>query len=318
MSTASTLLLAMTLALNASAAEPKIIVPANGVPPVGPYAPGLDAGDYIYISGQGVRDSKSQMPEGIEAQTRQCIGNVRGILEAAGLTLDHVVSVQLFIADLKNLPAIEKIYVAAFTKNPPRVTLGVARMPTDTTVEITVVAKRDTTKPGDRIYLPAVYGSTEAEARTLLNAELRKSRLTARDVIFTNHYAVGSDAPGLIPVNALPNAATHAIFAIAAVPAKEPSKTLAFCEVLASDPTGTVEQQTTSVFGKMKSCLESKGMTLANIVATNVYVDDISDFAKMNGVYATYFPVQKPTRTTIQPALPRKNSLVRLSAVAAR
>jgi 2-iminobutanoate/2-iminopropanoate deaminase len=315
MSTASTLLLAMTLALNASAAEPKIIVPANGVPPVGPYAPGLDAGDYIYISGQGVRDSKSQMPEGIEAQTRQCIGNVRGILEAAGLTLDHVVSVQLFIADLKNLPAIEKIYAAAFTRNPPRVTLGVARMPTDTTVEITVVAKRDTTKPGDRIYLPAVYGSTAAEAHTRLDAELKKAGLTAKNLIFTNHYAVGSDAPGLIPVNALPNGATHAIFAIAAT---QPSKTLAFCEVLASDPTGTVEQQTTSVFGKMKSCLESKGMTLANIVVTNVYVDDINDFAKMNGVYATYFPVQKPTRTTIQPALPRKGTLIRLSAVATR
>ena len=315
MSNAITLLLAMSFALNASPSEPKIIVPANGVPPVGPYAPGLDAGDYIYVSGQGVRDSKSQMPEGIEAQTRQCIDNVRGILEAAGLTPDHVVSVQLFIADLRNLPVVEKIFTAAFPKNPPRVNLGVARMPTDTTVEITVVAKRDTTKPGDRIYLPAVYGASAAEAQTRLTAELKRARLTAKHIVFANHYAVGSDAAGVIRVNALPDGATHAIFAIAA---KEPSKTLAFCEILASDPTGTVEQQTTSVFGKIKACLESKGMTLANIVATNVYVDDINDFAKMNAVYATYFPVQKPTRTTIQPSLPSKGSLVRLSAVAAR
>ena len=61
-------------------------------------------------------------------------------------------------------------------------------------------------------------------------------------------------------------------------------------------------------------------MTLNNLVATNVYVDDINDFAKMNGVYATYFPTQKPTRTTVQPLPPAvpKGSLVRLSGVAAR
>ena len=75
----------LALSMSLLAADPKVIVPANGVPPVGPYSPGLETGGYVYVSGQGVRDSKSQMPDGIEAQTKQCIENVRVILDAAGL-----------------------------------------------------------------------------------------------------------------------------------------------------------------------------------------------------------------------------------------
>jgi 2-iminobutanoate/2-iminopropanoate deaminase len=46
--------------------------------------------------------------------------------------------------------------------------------------------------------------------------------------------------------------------------------------------------------------LEEAGLTLANVVATNVYLDDIDEFAKMNKVYAEYFPGTPPTRTTVQ------------------
>lgn len=304
------------LTMTAFAADPKVIVPVNGVPPVGPYSPGLDAGMYIYVSGQGVRDSKSQMPEGLEAQTNQCIENVRAILVAAGLTLDDVVSVQLYLADVKNLAVVEKLYTAAFPKNPSRVTLGVARMPTDTTVEITVVAKRGT-EAGDRVYLPVVYGKSAKEAEAKLVSELKKAGLTAKNLLFANRYVVGGTGLGQVPVNALPNGATHAVLGIAA---KRAPAAMAFCEVVASDPKGTIEEQTTSAFGKLKGCLEAKGFGLANIVATNVYMDDINEFAKMNAVYATFFPVQKPTRTTVQPLPPAspKGSLVRLSAVAAK
>src|SRR4051812_18637221 len=122
------LLMPLVLAVSALAAAPKVLVPVNGAPPVGPYVPGLQVGDYIYVSGQGVRDSQSRMAEGIEAQTRQCIANVKAVLDAAGVSLDDVVSVQLYLADLKNLQVVERLYSAAFTKNPGRVILGVARM----------------------------------------------------------------------------------------------------------------------------------------------------------------------------------------------
>lgn len=300
------------------AAEPKVLVAKDGAPPVGPYSPGLDTEDYVYVSGQGVRDSKSQMPEGIEAQTKQCIENVRVILDAASLTLEHVVSVQLYLADLANLPAVEKIYQAAFPHNPPRITLGVARMPTDTTVEITVVARKDPKKAADRVYLPGVYGASMREAENQLRAALQKAGLSMKQVVFANRYAAtgARDLPGIVPVHALPNGATHAIFAVAA---KTPPASLVFCEVAASDPKGTVEEQTSNVFAKLKDCLSKNNMTLSNAVATNVYIDDINEFAKMNGVYASFFPNVKPTRTTVQPLpVAKKGSLVRISAVAVR
>jgi len=303
------------------AADPKVLVAKDGAPPVGPYSPGLETEEYVYVSGQGVRDSKGEMPAGIEAQTKQCIENVRVILDAAGLTLDHVAAVQLYLADLANLPVVEGLYKTAFKKNPPRVTLGVARMPTDTTVEITVVARKPSAAaPPQRIYLPAVYGTSMREAETKLRAALQRRGMTMKNVLFANRYEVGArDLPGIVPVNALAGDAKNAIFAVAAREAANPPKDIAFCEVTASDPKGSIEDQTTNVFLKLNACLGTRGMSLTNAVATNVYIDDIEEFAKMNGVYGSFFPGAKPTRTTVQPLAPaKKGSLVRISAVAVK
>ena len=294
------------------AADLKVLFPTNGAPPVGPYSPGLETSSYVYLSGQGVRNAKSEMPVGIEAQTQQCVDNVRVLLEAAGLGFANVVSVQLYLADLKNLPVVEKIYNKAFTTNPPRVTLGVARMPTDTTVEITVVARKNVL---NRVYLPAVYGSSKKDADAKLAIAMKQAGLTPKEKLFATLYEVGSREDGVVPVQALPGGATHATVLLK----KAQSEDFAVCAVKASDPVGTIEEQTRNVFAKLTACLASQGMTLANIVATNVYVDDLNEFTKMNTVYATFFPGVKPTRTTVQPLPPMKSgSLIRISAVAAR
>ena len=52
--------------------------------------------------------------------------------------------------------------------------------------------------------------------------------------------------------------------------------------------------------------LEETGLKFSNVVATNVYLEDINDFAKMNRVYAQYFPDPKPTRTTVAQVAPRQ------------
>ena len=62
----------------------------------------------------------------------------------------------------------------------------------------------------------------------------------------------------------------------------------------------TVETQVRQTMRNLLDGLEEAGMTFANVVATNVYLDDINDFAKMNKVYAEYFPSVPPTRTTVQ------------------
>ncbi|MFN7930829.1 MAG: RidA family protein, partial [Blastocatellia bacterium] len=110
------------------AQERKVIVPVNAAKPVGPYSPGILVKDYLYVSGQGVRDAKNNMPEGIAAQTRQCLENVKAIIEAAGLTMEHIVHLQLYLEQISDLAEVEKVYATYFPTNPPaRIVIGVAK-----------------------------------------------------------------------------------------------------------------------------------------------------------------------------------------------
>ncbi len=71
--------------INANSAEKRAIFPA-GVKPIGPYSPGILVGEYLYVSGQGARGPDRQMPPTFEAQLRQCLENIKSVVEAAGLT----------------------------------------------------------------------------------------------------------------------------------------------------------------------------------------------------------------------------------------
>ena len=70
----------------------------------------------------------------------------------------------------------------------------------------------------------------------------------------------------------------------------------------------TVEAQVRQSMRNLLDGLEEAGLTFANVVATNVYLDDIDDFPRMNRVYAQYFPEMFPTRTTVAtlPPIDRK------------
>ena len=79
----------------ASEVQKRVIAPP-GPKPVGPYSPGIMAGDFLYVSGQGARDRDGRLPETVDAQVRQTLENVKTIVEAAGLTLAHVVYSQVY------------------------------------------------------------------------------------------------------------------------------------------------------------------------------------------------------------------------------
>src|SRR5438045_8841296 len=61
------------------------------------YSPGVDAGDYVYISGQGARRPDGSLPANFSAQVRQALDNVKAIVGAAGLNMDHVVYTQVYL-----------------------------------------------------------------------------------------------------------------------------------------------------------------------------------------------------------------------------
>jgi enamine deaminase RidA (YjgF/YER057c/UK114 family) len=108
-----------------------------------PGTPAIDAGDYVYVSGQGPRRSDGSTPTDFAEQVRQSLENVRTIVEAAGLTMDHVVYVQVYLDDMKQYGMLDKVFAGSFPKMPPaRGVLGVARLP-EPSVQINAVAVRD-------------------------------------------------------------------------------------------------------------------------------------------------------------------------------
>src|SRR5262245_52406325 len=85
----------------ASAAQRRVIAPP-GSKPVGPYSLGIMVGDFLYVSGQGARDRDGRLPDTVEGQVRQTLDNVKGIVEAAGLTLEHVVYTQVYLSNMSS------------------------------------------------------------------------------------------------------------------------------------------------------------------------------------------------------------------------
>ena len=108
-------------------AQPRVVVPAGGPPPVGPYSPGVTADGYLYVSGQGAKTADGQMPATFEAQAQQTLDNVKAVVEAAGLTLDHVVYTHAYLEDMSNSAALDRVYARYFPRDPPaRALIGVA------------------------------------------------------------------------------------------------------------------------------------------------------------------------------------------------
>lgn len=125
--------------------EKKIIATTNAPGAIGPYSQAQVIGDLVITSGQLPIDvATGAFPEGIEAQTRQSLTNVKAIIEAAGLTMDNVVKTTVFLSDMNNFAAMNGVYAEFFTegKYPARSAVEVARLPKDALVEIEVIASK--------------------------------------------------------------------------------------------------------------------------------------------------------------------------------
>jgi 2-iminobutanoate/2-iminopropanoate deaminase len=128
-------------------------------------SPSVDAGDYLYVSGQGPRRPDGSTPRDFAQQVRQSLENVRAVVEAAGLTMEHVVYLQVYLEDIHQYGELNKVFAEYFPKIPPaRAVLGVARVP-EPPIEITAVGVHDLSrrqpvsppnyKP-DGVYSPAM------------------------------------------------------------------------------------------------------------------------------------------------------------------
>ena len=148
-------------------AQIRAILPPQASPDVGRFSsPAVDAGDYVYISGQGPRRPDGSVPPEFGEQVRQALNNIKQIVEAAGLNLDHVVYTQVYLEDISKYEEMNRVFGEYFQTTPPaRAVLGVARLP-DVPIEISAVAVRDLT--GRRAIVPGNHPSREAASPGIL------------------------------------------------------------------------------------------------------------------------------------------------------
>jgi 2-aminomuconate deaminase len=128
-----------------SKANPSPFIVSSRAPrPIGPYPHARRLGNLLFLSGIGPRHRETEkIPEGIEAQTRACIENVKAILEDAGSSLEKVVDVTVFLTNIdRDFAAFNRVYGESFeTIRPTRTTVGVVALPVPISVELKIIAE---------------------------------------------------------------------------------------------------------------------------------------------------------------------------------
>jgi len=347
------------------------------------YSQAVDAGDYVYISGQGPRRPDGSLPDTFAAQVRQALDNIKALVESAGLTTAHVVYTQVYLEDMSKYGEMNRAFADYFGKNPPaRAVLGVARIP-EPPIQISAIAVRnlsdkraiyppnfqwdESAAPGmlthDRLFVSGVPGSDPATGKVpddptaqvelsldRVQAVVKSAGLELSNMVFVNpyltseipmrimneHYARrfefgNTPARATIDVSSLPGGAHIEYTGVAvrdlrqrkAVRPKNmpPSPTASPC-VFAGDtlfcsaksgfipgPHGgvyasTPQTQLRQTMRNLLDNLEEAGMNFDQVVSTNVYLDNLSDAERFDGVYAQYFDATLPAQTMVQQIAP--------------
>jgi enamine deaminase RidA (YjgF/YER057c/UK114 family) len=181
----------------------------------------VDAGDYVYISGQSGSRADGTIPAKFEEQASQALENIKTVAQSFGLDMDHVVYIQVYLEDVNNSEKLNPVLAKYFPRNPPAgAILGVSRVP-QSGIEINAVAVRDLTgrkavspsayKPGapfslgmlthDRLFISAMQGRDAAtnkipddpaaqtdHALDGFKAVVEAAGLTLGHVVFVNPY----------------------------------------------------------------------------------------------------------------------------------
>lgn len=122
----------------------QVIATTNAPGAIGPYSQAIDAGQFVFVSGQiPVNPETGEIPEGITAQARQSMANVKAVLAAAGLTMDNVVKTTVFLADMSLFVPMNEVYAEAFSAPyPARSAVAVKELPKQVLLEVEVIAAK--------------------------------------------------------------------------------------------------------------------------------------------------------------------------------
>jgi reactive intermediate/imine deaminase len=365
-------------------AQVRAVVPAQT--PAGThhsYSPGVDAGDYVYISGQGPRRPDGSLPVTFAEQCRQALDNVKAVVESAGLTTEHVVYTHVYLEDISKYGEMNRVFAQYFGKTPPaRAVLGVTRIP-EPTIQINAVAVRsladrravypanysaeESAAPGvlthDRLFISSMPGTDPMSGKVpddpaaqvdlaldRLQAVVKSAGLELSNMVFVNPYLTSeipmrvmneryarrfdfgnTPARATIEVSSLPGGARIEYTGVAVRDLRQrrgvrpknmpPSPTASPC-VFAGDTlycsaksgfipgahggvyATSTQHQLRQTMRNLLDNLEEVEMKFDQVVATNVYLDDLSDLPAFDEVYAQYLGSVPPAETTIQQIAP--------------
>ena len=112
--------------------------------PIGPYSQGILADDLLFVSGQIPLDPSTGelVKGGMKEQARRALENLKEIIMAAGLSMDDVVYVQVFLKDLAQFEEFNEVYKDYFKRRPARVVVQVSELPKGSLLEVTAIATR--------------------------------------------------------------------------------------------------------------------------------------------------------------------------------
>jgi 2-iminobutanoate/2-iminopropanoate deaminase len=123
----------------------KIIKTADAPKPVGPYSQAVDAGGFVYISGQiPIEPHTGDLCQGdIKEQTKLVMENTKGMLVAAGCNLSKVVKTTIYLTKMSDIADVNEVYGEYFAVDPPsRSVVGVSSLPRGAAIEMDFIAMR--------------------------------------------------------------------------------------------------------------------------------------------------------------------------------
>ena len=122
----------------------KTIIASDKLPVFGPYSAAVEAGGFIFISGQIALDPKNgEVITDIKSATSQILTNIQIIMEAAGLKLTNIVKTTIYLKNISDFAVVNEVYAGFFPENPPaRSTIEVSALPKGVPIEIEAIAAR--------------------------------------------------------------------------------------------------------------------------------------------------------------------------------
>lgn len=120
----------------------KTVTAPNALAAIGPYSHAVTTDSLVFTSGQlGIDPATGKLPEGVEAQARQALENLKAVLTAAGASLETVVKTTVFVKNMSDFKAVNAIYAEYFPQDcPARSCVEVAALPAGGLVEVEAIA----------------------------------------------------------------------------------------------------------------------------------------------------------------------------------